>query len=258
MAINPDHYNAAYARGACENKLGNFLKAIEDYDFALEKDKKLFHTPKRTSTNSPNRIPLPNSCKKGKIHNLSKHGTKGTPSILLGLHYDPSRRDSFNELIQKDESKSFSIENSLIKSSSAIGFEISSPEALSITSQISFEHTKTPIHFKPQSDAEKLYLLGYEAKMKGDYRNAIRLYTNAINLDPHRPEYYFSRAFVYDKLQEYLEAIVDYRMVVKLDPNNEFAYYNLGIAYISPFFLDDSQLDRKCMICSLMLASLTF
>ena len=68
LTINPDHYNAAYARGACEYKLGNFLKAIEDYDFDLEKDKKLFHTTKRNSTNSPTRIQLPNSCKKDNTH----------------------------------------------------------------------------------------------------------------------------------------------------------------------------------------------
>lgn len=39
MQIDPNHINAAYARGACENKRGNFDKAIEDYHMALEKDK---------------------------------------------------------------------------------------------------------------------------------------------------------------------------------------------------------------------------
>ena len=38
LEIDPDHINAAYARGACENKRGNFAKAIEDYLMALEKD----------------------------------------------------------------------------------------------------------------------------------------------------------------------------------------------------------------------------
>ena len=31
LEIDPNHINAAYARGACENKRGNFAKAIEDY-----------------------------------------------------------------------------------------------------------------------------------------------------------------------------------------------------------------------------------
>jgi len=38
LELDPDHVNAAYARGACENKRGNFAKAIEDYVMALEKD----------------------------------------------------------------------------------------------------------------------------------------------------------------------------------------------------------------------------
>jgi tetratricopeptide (TPR) repeat protein len=38
LEIDPNHINAAYARGACENKRGNFAKAIEDYNMALEKD----------------------------------------------------------------------------------------------------------------------------------------------------------------------------------------------------------------------------
>lgn len=38
LSINPDHVNAAFARAACYNKIGQFVKAIEDYNFALMKD----------------------------------------------------------------------------------------------------------------------------------------------------------------------------------------------------------------------------
>jgi len=38
LNIDPNHINAAYARGACENKRGNFAKAIEDYNMALAID----------------------------------------------------------------------------------------------------------------------------------------------------------------------------------------------------------------------------
>jgi tetratricopeptide (TPR) repeat protein len=38
LTINPDHVNAAFARAACYNKIGQFVKAIEDYNFALMKD----------------------------------------------------------------------------------------------------------------------------------------------------------------------------------------------------------------------------
>jgi tetratricopeptide (TPR) repeat protein len=38
LEIDPYHINAAYARGACENKQGNFAKAIDDYNMALAID----------------------------------------------------------------------------------------------------------------------------------------------------------------------------------------------------------------------------
>ena len=47
LEIDPNHINAAYARGACENKRGNFDKAIEDYHMALEKDRERPTSPKQ-------------------------------------------------------------------------------------------------------------------------------------------------------------------------------------------------------------------
>lgn len=38
LQLDPEHVNAAYARGAAENKRGNFAQAIEDYNMALEMD----------------------------------------------------------------------------------------------------------------------------------------------------------------------------------------------------------------------------
>jgi tetratricopeptide (TPR) repeat protein len=38
LGLEPGHANAAYRRGACQNRMGNFQQAIEDYQMALEKD----------------------------------------------------------------------------------------------------------------------------------------------------------------------------------------------------------------------------
>ena len=45
LEIDPNHINAAYARGACENKRGNFAKAIDDYNMALAIDKERTMSP---------------------------------------------------------------------------------------------------------------------------------------------------------------------------------------------------------------------
>ena len=38
LEMNPNHVNAAFARAACYNTIGQFSRAIEDYNFALLKD----------------------------------------------------------------------------------------------------------------------------------------------------------------------------------------------------------------------------
>jgi tetratricopeptide (TPR) repeat protein len=51
LELDPDHINAAYARGACENRRGNFEKAIEDYQMALDKDREREQSPHRRPNN---------------------------------------------------------------------------------------------------------------------------------------------------------------------------------------------------------------
>ena len=53
---DPHHINAAYARGACENKRGNFAKprlSIEDYNMALAIDKEMKGMEWKERTMSP-------------------------------------------------------------------------------------------------------------------------------------------------------------------------------------------------------------
>jgi tetratricopeptide (TPR) repeat protein len=45
LEIDPNHINAAYARGACENKRGNYAKAIDDYHMALAIDQERTLSP---------------------------------------------------------------------------------------------------------------------------------------------------------------------------------------------------------------------
>ena len=53
LSIDPQHINAAYARGACENKRGNFAKAIDDYNMALKIDKDRSMSPYSNNRRQP-------------------------------------------------------------------------------------------------------------------------------------------------------------------------------------------------------------
>ena len=71
LRLDPNHFNAAYARGACENKRGNYLKAIEDYNFALEKDKRLEAAQRRIPLASVNYMLDPNGKDGDLVTNVS-------------------------------------------------------------------------------------------------------------------------------------------------------------------------------------------
>jgi tetratricopeptide (TPR) repeat protein len=57
LELDPSHVNAAYARAACYNRIGDFARAIEDYNAALSKDRQnsvaASLTPKKHAVGSP-------------------------------------------------------------------------------------------------------------------------------------------------------------------------------------------------------------
>lgn len=54
LSLDPNHCNAAYALGACENKRGNFDKAIENYQLAFEKDVRSSTSARRLTNDQVN------------------------------------------------------------------------------------------------------------------------------------------------------------------------------------------------------------
>ena len=65
--------------------------------------------------------------------------------------------------------------------------------------------------------------------MMGQYNNAIRDLTKAIEFYPDDPNFYLDRAVTYEKIGKITEASSDYRMVLTLDPSNEYASERLAI-----------------------------
>lgn len=77
-----------------------------------------------------------------------------------------------------------------------------------------------------------------EASNKGDshlelneYPKAIEAYTEAIKLDPSKPDLYYNRGVAYFKSEQYGEAIADMQQVIAKDPKLTFAYYYAGQSY---------------------------
>lgn len=76
-------------------------------------------------------------------------------------------------------------------------------------------------HFK---SAETQYNLA-------NYKEAITLYTKAIEVDPKYENAYLRRAFCYSVNQQYAEAIKDFDFILSHDPKQMWALTSRGSAY---------------------------
>jgi tetratricopeptide (TPR) repeat protein len=74
-----------------------------------------------------------------------------------------------------------------------------------------------------------------EQSSKADYESAIKLYGEAINLDPKSFEAYFGRAGAYRAQGKYDEAVFDFGDAIRLKANDAQAYYERGKVYVSVY-----------------------
>ena len=65
----------------------------------------------------------------------------------------------------------------------------------------------------------------------GDYDGAIADYSEAIRLYPDSPSPYLSRGFAYQLKRDFDRAVADYELAIKLKPDFMEAYYWSGVAY---------------------------
>jgi tetratricopeptide (TPR) repeat protein len=65
----------------------------------------------------------------------------------------------------------------------------------------------------------------------GNYDEAIKDYTKAINYKPGDPDGYIGRAYVYQKMGAYQLAIEDYTKAIKLVPDDSNLYFARGSAF---------------------------
>ena len=66
---------------------------------------------------------------------------------------------------------------------------------------------------------------------KGNYREAIREYDKAIQVNPSYTAAYYNRSVAYTKTKKYDRAIDDCNKALQLDPNHANSYYTRGVAY---------------------------
>lgn len=71
---------------------------------------------------------------------------------------------------------------------------------------------------------------GFCLRKKGQFREAISEYSQAIHLSPDAIRGFNNRAYCYAKCNLYDKAVEDYTSVIRLDPRNSHAFHNRGIS----------------------------
>ena len=79
--------------------------------------------------------------------------------------------------------------------------------------------------------AEELVEKACELRDDGKYQEAIRVFNEAIKLDPSNGDLYLLRGDVYKKWEKYDDAIRDFSEAIKLDPSNADLYMARGLIY---------------------------
>jgi tetratricopeptide (TPR) repeat protein len=89
-----------------------------------------------------------------------------------------------------------------------------------------------------KTEALKWFNKAYEEK---DAHTQIDYYTKAMEYNPRDPLAYYNRAFAFNELNQYENAIKDLNVTIEIDPSYTNAYINRGLAY-SNLKLDENAL----------------
>ena len=77
---------------------------------------------------------------------------------------------------------------------------------------------------------EQLLQQGYDAVNARRVEEAESIFRQVIKIDPNNAEAYYNLGIALGQQRKLEEAVANFQQAIKLNPNNAGAYYNLGIA----------------------------
>lgn len=101
------------------------------------------------------------------------------------------------------------------------------------------------VHAEPSNDLSNQKVdAGWELYKSGDYSEAIKLFNEAIELNPENARAYKSRGHAHLCLNQYKQAVQDYSKALKFNPNDSSTQHNRLVAANELFKQYFEQLDR--------------
>ena len=83
----------------------------------------------------------------------------------------------------------------------------------------------------------------YRLLLRGDYKNAIKLYDEAIQLNPNDSWSYHNRGTAYKTIAQYRQAIQDFNKAIQLNPDAPMSYLYRGRCYEAIGYKREAQVD---------------
>lgn len=87
-------------------------------------------------------------------------------------------------------------------------------------------------------------IVGYDLLKQGEYYQAIKEFTLAVDSDATDYTSYYDRGICYVKLRQYIRAIADFQRVAQLRPGDSGAYEHLGWIYLQQEKYEDAILEN--------------
>jgi len=212
-----------HQRAAIYLSMGEYDKAIQEYDKALELD--------------PTYVPA--YYDRGVAHAQQQHYADAIADFSevialdaqhAGAYYNRglvyARQNAFDQaLADYDQALALHPEDPLIYNSRG-NVHYNTKDYL----QAIADYDQAIQHDPTYADA---YLnRGLTCAAQEEYQHAIADYNQAIALDPENAIAYNYRGQIYSRLQQYERALEDYTQAVTLDPNYAVAYNNRGLCYV--------------------------
>ena len=188
IALDPKNDNALSSRGAAYFGLGEYQKSINDYDQAITLN------PKDDNAFS----------------------NRGTAYTYLG-EYQKAINDYDQAITLNPKNAKHFVNLGIIYA--RLGEH-----------QKAIENYDQAITLNPKDD-NAFGNRGTAYTYLGEYQKAINDYYQAITLNPKNAEYFVNRGITYARLGEHQKAIKDFNQAIKLDPKNARAFYHRGSSY---------------------------
>jgi tetratricopeptide (TPR) repeat protein len=227
IRLKPDYAEAYGNRGIAYVKLGQYQRAIQDYDTAI-----------RLKPDDAIAVAVYNNrglayAELGQYQRaIQDYDTaiRLKPDYAMAAYYN--RGDAYANLGQhqraiQDYDTAIRLKLNDAKVYNNRGFAYAGLGQY----QRAIQDFDTAIRLKPDY-AEAYNNRGFVYDDLGQYQRAIQNYDIAIRLKPDYAEAYNNRGNAYNDLGQYQRAIQDFDTAIRLKPDDAMAYYNRGNAYV--------------------------